>query len=235
MSSPLADRLMAACWDGDLPSVQAAVADGASVNQKETELLHGLTRSVVALAVAAEAMHHDVVVWLLSQGADPNGDTVMCNGALDSTATILQLLIAAGGDVNDNTSCAEPLLFWAIDDDREDSVRLLLAQPALDLTVMYAGQTPEEYARTEGLPAVADLIAQEVNGQRCSMVVWLPWSRLLTCWRLVLLIGRRRDERRWYDWYFCTGMASLVWCEAADMTGVGVAVVLSAVDRAAGS
>ena len=83
------------------------------------------------------------------------------------------------------------------------------------------------------MPAVADLIAQEVSEQGFA---WLLAAVAdLTCWRLVLSIGRRRDERRWYDWYFCTGMASQVWCEAADMSGVGVAVVLSAVDRAAGS
>ena len=79
--------------------------------------------------------------------------------------------------------------------------------------------------------AVADLIAQEVSEQGFA---WLLAAVAdLTCWRLVLSIGRRRDERRWYDWYFC--MVWHMWCEAVDMTGVGVAVALSAVDRAAGS
>ena len=41
-----------------------------------------------------------MVVWLLTHGADPNGDRVMWNGAFYRTAATLQLLIDAGGDVN---------------------------------------------------------------------------------------------------------------------------------------
>ena len=50
----------------------------------------------------------DVVVWLLSHGADPNGPFVMFNGARWSSITMLQLLIDAGGDVNRNSSEMPP-------------------------------------------------------------------------------------------------------------------------------
>ena len=106
--------------------------------------------------------HHDVVVWLLSHGADPNGDAVMAEGARYSTAAILQLLIDAGGDVNRETD-GRPPLFWAMDDIREDNVRVLLAQPSLDFTIKCDGKTPQQYARDTGKPAAVDVIAQEVS------------------------------------------------------------------------
>ena len=79
MSSPLADRLVAACHNGDLPSAKAAVADGASVNEEGEAL--GWFDSIPPLEAAVYREHHDVVVWLLSHGADPNRDNVVPVGA----------------------------------------------------------------------------------------------------------------------------------------------------------
>ena len=76
-----------------------------------------------------------MVVWLLSLGADPNGDEVMYYGARGSTADILQPLIDAGGDVN-RKSRGEPLLH-AVHGSSEDNVRVLLGQPSLDCTIKY--------------------------------------------------------------------------------------------------
>ena len=52
-------------------------------------------------------------------------------------------------------------LFRLQSDDNEDKVRVLLAQPCLDLT--YRGKTPGQYARDCRKPAVADMLAQEVS------------------------------------------------------------------------
>ena len=160
LSCAAADRLVTACLRGDLLSAVAAVADGSSVNGKG--VLPGWS-AVLPLTVAVASKQLDVVAWLLSHGADPNGDTVMTTGARHSTAAILQLLIDVGGDVNRGVS-GRPLLFPAIDGGREDNVEVLLAQPCTDLTVTNHGKTLEQYVRNSGGPAVADLIADEVSG-----------------------------------------------------------------------
>ena len=158
----LAARLATACENGDLPSAKAAFADGASVNEKgEVARWYG---KVLPLVAAVFDTHHDVVVWLLSHGADPNGDDVMACGTSTSTAAILQLLMDVGGDVN-RESGGPPPLFWAVDSDNSnDSVRVLLAQPWLDYAIKFEGKSPEQYARARGKPAVADMIAHEVSG-----------------------------------------------------------------------
>ena len=158
----LADRLVTACYNGDLSLIKATVADGASVNESGQIPWSGTD---LPLRAAVWQKHHDVVVWLLSHGADPNGDCVMYCGAGYSTAAMLQLLIDAGGDVN-RESGGQPPLFYAVEGlNSEDNVRVLLAQPALDFTIKWDGKTPEQDARHWGRPAVADMIAQEVSGK----------------------------------------------------------------------
>ena len=115
--------------------------------------------------------HLDVVVWLLSHGADPNGDNVMYHGARDSAASILQLLIDAGGDVNRSSVGRPPLFTAMVGDNVDDNVRVLLAQPCLGLTITYSGETPEQYARYIGKPALADMIAQEVSRKGLPVVL----------------------------------------------------------------
>ena len=160
---------MTACWSGDLPSVNAAVADGASVNEKGTPLGWG---TVLPLAAAAWLQHHDVVLWLLSHGADPNGDKVMYDGACNSTAAILQLLIDAGGDVNREWKGLAPLFPAVWPGSREDNMRVLLAQPSLDFTIEYRGETPEQYARNRSRPELADMMAHEVSGNGMNFKVF---------------------------------------------------------------
>ena len=102
-------------------------------------------------------------MWLLSHGADPNGYDVMYYGTRYSTAGILLLLIDAGGDVNREIFAGPPLFPAVWGRNSEDNVRVLLTQPCLDFTIKYNGNTPEDFARTYGTPAVADMIAQEVS------------------------------------------------------------------------
>ena len=154
----LADRLVAACWSGNFAAAKAAVAGGASVNEEGKKI------TSLPLTAAVSWKRHDLVVWLLSHGADPNGGDVMWYGARSGTTAILQLLIDAGGDVNRWGILAGPPLFPAVwGRNSEDNVRVLLTQPCLDFTIKYNGNTPEDFARTYGTPAVADMIAQEVS------------------------------------------------------------------------
>ena len=168
-SPSLANRLVTACYHGDLPSAKAAVADGASVNEKGVAPGWG---TGLPLAAAVNRKHHDVVVWLLSHDADPNGYGVMWYGAIDSGASIFQLLIDAGGDVNRECWGQPPLFTAAWGDNCEVNVRVLLAQPSLDLTIKFEGRTPEEYARDDCIPGQTDLVAPEVSGEGASRFCW---------------------------------------------------------------
>ena len=169
-TSLLAERLVTACHNGDLPSAKAAVADGASVNKEGK--VPGLFSTDLPLTAAVLNKHLDVAVWLLSHGADPNGDAVMHSGAYNSTAAILQLVIDAGGDINRESGGEPPLLTAVRGENSEDNVRVLLAEPSLDFTIKSEGKTPEQVARDCGKSAVADLIAQEVSREELAVLVW---------------------------------------------------------------
>ena len=160
LQSP-ADLLAEACWNSDYTSAYDAIADGASVNEQGAVPGCGSWLPLAA-AVVSRACDYDMCVWLVACGADPNGDAVMYYAAGEGTAGMLQLLIDAGGDVNRRWR-GKPPLFRAVDDDREDKVRVLLVQPSLDLTVQVSDKTPEQYAQHQHKPALADMIAQEVS------------------------------------------------------------------------
>ena len=163
--SSLADWLVMACKYGDLSTAKTAVEAGASVSEQGWTA--GCTWLPLTAAVAYKYL--DVVAWLLSLGADPNGDGVMFYAAWMSSPDILQLLIDAGGDVN-WASAGGPLppLVTVLSvrrspNEREDCVRVLLTQPSLDLLFTYEGKLPELYARDNGDLALADMIAREVS------------------------------------------------------------------------
>ena len=161
-SLPVADRLVAACWNRDLPSAQAAIADGASVTEPGKE--SGWGGWWLPLKAAVYKQHLDLVVWLLSLGADPNSDGVMYYGAGYGTPAILQLLIDAGGDVNRESRKRLPLT-KAAENNRDRNAQVLLAQPALDFTVTRKGKTPEQWARDERRHRIIKLIEEEVRGR----------------------------------------------------------------------
>ena len=215
-TSPLADRLAMACWNGDLASVKAAVADGASVNEKGKSP-HGW--EVHPCAAAVSRQHHDVVVWLLSHGADPNGDKVVYYGAYDSTVAILQLLIDAGGDVN-REILGGPPLFVAVDGRNSmDKLRVVLAQPSLDFTLKCDGKPTEQFARGYGWLVQADMMAQEVSGKGLACL-----SATLRRCGGVAVTGRSRDERRWYAHCFVR-LIKHVLCRGHDKAGFGGGVL----------
>ena len=166
-SPSLADRLAKACCNLDLPAAKAAVADGASVNEKGRAAPDWVDTEL-PLTIALRMHKDDVSVWLLSRGADPNADGVMLYGAFRSSTATLQLLIDAGGDVNRDCD-GQPPLFWAVQGiNKKAKVGVLLAQPSLDLTVKCNDKTPEQCAHDIGKPVLADMIAQEVSGRGLS-------------------------------------------------------------------
>ena len=160
----LADRLVTACRHGDLEAAKAAVAAGASVNDKGSAGdVYGCPLAAASFKFRPWLRQQNAIEWLLSQGADPNGDSVMYYASRRGATSTVQLLIDVGGDVNRASGGARPL-FWALDFRRGDVVRLLLAQPHLDLTLSnFSGSTPEQYARDMGSYDLADVIAEEVS------------------------------------------------------------------------
>ena len=88
-----------------------------------------------------------------------------------SGAATLQLVIDAGGDVCRPSGGRLPLVTAVWGDSGEEKVRVLLAQPCLDLTVNYDGRSPQQFARDYGEPVLGSMIAQEVSGKGFS--IWL--------------------------------------------------------------
>ena len=154
----LADRLAKACWYGDISSAQAVVAEGASLNDKA---MTPIGSHWVPLVTAVYRKHHDVAVWLLSQGADPNGPEVMYHCAYYTTGSILQLLVDAGGDVNYRTYGDVPLLDAVRSKLYEETVPVLLAEPSLDFAAAPKDCVFTQFARVWDRPAVAVMIAIE--------------------------------------------------------------------------
>ena len=123
----------------------------------------------------------------LQLGADTITADVMRTTACFGSPEILQLLIDAGGDVNEVDSDGRPLLFAAVVSglDVEKRVGVLLAQPTLDLSVTKDGNTADQYARRNGKPSVADLVRNEVRPvflrrHRCSRGA-ASWQLVLVC------------------------------------------------------
>ena len=108
-----------------------------------------------------------VVRSLLTSGsgsgsAKVNADKVMWAGAYFSTPEILELLLSAGGDVNDAST--RPLLFIADGhNDLEGKMRVLLSRRDLDMTVTFEGKSAEEFAEVKRKSELAALIAHEVR------------------------------------------------------------------------
>ena len=153
----LVKRLVLACWDNDMLSVRAAVADGASVNK--TADVQALPKALSPLRAAVWQRNDGIAVFLLQKGADPNGHFVMNCCAYVSLHITLQLLVDMGGNVN------RPSLMFLLpfsDIDAESKMQVLLNEPSLDLTVKHADlASAEQHARMVTKHALADMIAQE--------------------------------------------------------------------------
>jgi hypothetical protein len=87
-----------------------------------------------------------------------------CGAIGDST--ILQLLIEAGGDVNQNRYACPPLFAALVytpltQSDVEANVRVLLRHPSLDLTAEFDGKTAEQTALDNHVLWLAYMIVAE--------------------------------------------------------------------------
>ena len=160
---------MTACLAGEVPAAKAAIASGASVNDKGKNK-YGSVHTPLAAATSRQQMK--LVRHLLGVGADPNGQDVMSSAVLSATPDILRLLLDAGGDLNKSNGrvLAPPVFATALaGGDVEAKLRLLLAEPGLDLTATFISG-PEAFALSRDKPVVAAMIHDEVWRSRCKGV-----------------------------------------------------------------
>jgi hypothetical protein len=175
------------CWEGDIDDVKAALANGASANLVDVPL-----GQYTPLAAAVTRRRLDIVKLLLCHGADPNGVLVMTEGCLCSSYEILQLLIDAGGDVNErNTDTRPALLFCILTScliNGTAKIKLLLAQPLLDLAKQYNGIGVSKIAKSEGHSVLADIIKREIKRRAAlthkQLVDWHAVSQYAAAQRL---------------------------------------------------
>ena len=160
----LQPALVVLCGQGKTAAAKAAIAAGAVVNAAGKDQ-HGRVRT--PLTAAVEGKNTDLVRHLLASGADPTAGGAIDRGVGVGTPEILQLLLDAGSSVNGDDSASMPPVF-AVSvavGDVEGKARILLAQPSLDMSVIWAGETPEQCARSHEQPAVAALIRDEVGAR----------------------------------------------------------------------
>jgi hypothetical protein len=120
---------------------------------------------------------------LLTTGADPNvkdnlGTTSVWEGAADSTADILQLLIDSGGSVNEANDFGMTPLIVLVSYNYPDAparLQVLLATPELDLDAACEGKMVEEWAVRRGHTEFAAVIAEERRRRE-------RWSTVRCAW-----------------------------------------------------
>ena len=169
-----AATLATACYKCDLPKVRSVVAAGANVNV-EGDTPVGQCTPLEAAVYNDEC--YDIVRLLLAHGAVPDSNA-MYNPVCYRSPYILQTLIDAGGDVNWQYH-GEPLLFHAVGkytadrNDPQGRVRVLLAEPSLDLTVTFDGKTPEQWAEEHGKLVLGRMVAEEVGDMVAIAPIWI--------------------------------------------------------------
>ena len=176
------NQLVLSCYNGDFLAATAVIADGASVNNQgwlSTQARGDLpTGFLTPLAAAAWGCHRALVVHLLSLGANVNGDSVMWISVQRATPDILEVMVAAGGDVNGGRGLrSESPLFGALigTGDVEGRVRFLLAQPDLNILAMNSkSQTAEQCAAEEKKASIATIIRKEVHCELGKIMCRLP-------------------------------------------------------------
>ena len=157
-----ASQLAAAARNGDFTGALAALSSGANVHDAADDG-SGWVRTPLAAATAGG--HLALALHLLSLGADPSAGSAVWHAALHGSPAMVQLLVDAGGSVNGDDVRGPPLLALVTElgCDVDGTVRVLLGQPSLDITVTDGhGLCAEELARGYGMTAVAAMIRAEV-------------------------------------------------------------------------
>jgi ankyrin repeat protein len=150
------DDILAASKAGDRNGVEAALADGASVNARDEG-------QMTPLRLAAIYGHKNVAELLLDRGAniearDDLGQTPLHLAASNGNTDVVQLLLKRGSDVNVRDRINATPLDWAAFFGRKSVVALLLVRGALVNARDGSGATPLHYAASNGQREIATLL-----------------------------------------------------------------------------
>jgi ankyrin repeat protein len=149
-------------WDRVEAALQAGFGVDAAHSQTDDTILHH----------ASTHGHLPTVLRALRHRANPNarnrqGCTPVWFAAYRGSAAVLAALLAAGGDVNAApTSGMRPLLslvMYGLGPDAQERMRLLLADPTLDIGATWQGLNAVEWGLERGHPALAAMVLQEVR------------------------------------------------------------------------
>jgi uncharacterized protein len=129
-TSDINGRLIQAAKAGSLADLNAALADGADINARDTD-------GVTALWMASQQGYADVVKFLLSTGAEVNvsrtddGISALYMAALNGHADIVRLLLENGADIDIKKTTNGITALWAASrNGHADVVKLLLEKGA---------------------------------------------------------------------------------------------------------
>ena len=142
---------------GDLATVQALLANGADVDERD----NGET----ALIVAAHTRREDIVQVLLDAGSNVNaenrsGHTALMAAASRGSPEIAQLLLAAGADVNGKDDQGNSALIWAAMIGHASVAQTLLAKGADPNVEAERGETALSLATRGGRTEIIRLLRE---------------------------------------------------------------------------
>ena len=161
-------RLVDAADRGDFTAAQAALSDGANVND-EGLTVHGV--SSTPLVAAVRSGHRALTLRLLQLGADVSTAAVLHSAVSFGSFELVQLLFNAGADASVG---GERALCSAVEYRTAAGcklLQLLLAQPSLSLDALTRGL---KRAEDRGVRTAAAMISAEVchDGAVVGVTCW---------------------------------------------------------------
>jgi ankyrin repeat protein len=158
------DDLLAAAKSGERSGVEAAIAQGASVNAVDEKGLSPVgLNGMTPLGLAAAYGHRNVAEFLLDRGANLDTKDFLGHAPLHMAAEygsdgVAKLLLDRGADIDARDVVGATPLMWAALNGHKSVAALLIARGALVNTQAFSGKTPLHLAATAGQKEVAALL-----------------------------------------------------------------------------
>lgn len=142
----------------DLAKAQAYAAQGADINAAP----HGHTPPLIS---SLREKQPDITDWLLTQKPDlelrDRLDKTALMTAMDNGADWTEKILKAGASLHTKNAKGWTALEYALRQKHTDSARVLIDAAAAPNAPLSDGSTPADYARDNGMAALADQIDQK--------------------------------------------------------------------------